>query len=1221
MNDIRADRDDILVVDDTPASLKLLHNVLSGANYRVRLATDGETALSSAKAHPPAMILLDIKMPGMDGFEVCRRLKQDERTHAIPIIFLSGLEDERDKVEAFHAGGIDYINKPIRAEEVLARVNTHLTLRHALSDLRTRNAELEVARNMLEERVRERSAELELANRKLRQQIDDHVRIVRALQESEARLNISQRLSKVGGWEYDPASGKSYWTEELYRIYELPTDPNLDHIQESLKCYRPQDQPTVREALLGARACDLELPFTTVKGKPLCVRLTAEPVYSQGKVVRVTGSLMDITERKRAEDALRAGEEKYRSLIQKLQTAVVVHAADTRVVICNSVAQALLGLTEEQMLGKTSTDPEWKFFREDGSVMPLEEYPVNRVLATRQPFKNLLASVHRPGYAEDIWVMASATPVFDADNAIEEVVVTFIDVTERLHAQEKITHLASIVESSDDAIIGETLDATIVSWNRGAERIYGYTPAEIVGRSVAMLIPFELQDEHVAIMQRLKQGKGVEHLETSRLRKDGQTIDVALTISPLRDAGGRVVGASTIARDITERKQAEAEREARRVAEASNQAKSEFLAHMSHEIRTPMNVILGMSHLALQSGLNPHQHNYVQKVHRSAESLLGIINDILDFSKIEAGHLDIEYIPFDLGDVMDSLANLLGMKAAEKRLELVFALPPSLPSALIGDPSRLAQVLINLGNNAVKFTEHGEVIVGVEVLAHDATSVRLGFEVRDTGIGITPQEKKRLFKPFTQADASTSRRYGGTGLGLAISHHLVRMMDGALGVESTPGRGSRFHFSLNFGIAMASAAEETQPPARGLNGARVLIVDDNDAAREVLVHMAGSLGMRTSPATGGRAAIEAVAEADARGEPFDLVLLDWQMPGMNGIDCARQLAGMALAHPPPTVLMITAFSSDEVASELANERLSMAAMLSKPVTPSTLLDACLQASGQPREHALRGELREEVLQSNRAALAGAHVLLVEDNPFNQELARDLLSEAHIVVQVAHNGREAIDMLERERFDAVLMDCQMPVMDGYAATRELRSRPHWRDLPIIAMTANAMVGDREKVLAVGMNDHIAKPINITEMFATLARWVRPAVAAASGGYPSTDSAPASSGVQGDEPPYRRLLERFRDRHMDFAARFEAAHEAGDMATARRLAHELKSEAGSLSASALHEAAEALEDACTNGAGWVLIDTLLADVVQHLDALIAESGALGVESAKVGRTHTD
>ena len=800
--------------------------------------------------------------------------------------------------------------------------------------------------------------------------------------------------------------------------------------------------------------------------------------------------------------------------------------------------------------------------------------------------------------------------------------------------------LNNIVENIPDMVfVKDAANLRFIRFNKAGEQLLGCPREEFIGKDVHDMFPkdeadfFALKDRAVLESRRM-----VDVPEERVHTRHGPRLVHTMKI-PILDVRGVPQFLLGISRDITEQKEADEElrrhREhledmilertaelvvAKEQADAANQAKSDFLANMSHEIRTPMNAILGMSYLALQSGLDPQQLHYVQRVHGAAESLLGIINDILDFSKIEAGKLDIEAIPFNLGDVMDGLANLVGMSAEEKGLELLFAQPPELPTALVGDPSRLGQVLLNLGFNAVKFTRSGEVAVHVTLKgeAEIGTETRIRFEVRDTGIGMTPAQQGRLFQPFSQADASTSRRYGGTGLGLAISRQLVRLMGGEIEAASTYGVGSRFYFSLRFDLQ----AEHAEPVLAGrpeLHDSRVLIVDDNAGAREILSAMCSALGLRPDTAVDGQEALGKVALADAGDEPYRVMLLDWKMPGIDGVECAYQLGRRAGGrHPTPAVLMLTAFNRADVLRRLAERHLAVGALLIKPVTPSALFDACGTVLGMAMHRQRRSTQREEAMLAHQDRLRGAHLLLVEDNAINREIALTVLNRAGIVTSVACDGQEALEMLQQQSFDGVLMDCQMPVLDGYAATRALRLQPRWRDLPVIAMTANAMVGDRDRALAAGMNDHIAKPLKVEEMFATLARWIRPlaAVDCAPPGadgqvradplasLAGVDSRAGVAAMMGDSTLYVHLLRMFRDRESNFAERFRTASSRGASEAALRMAHDLKSVTGSLAVLGVQQAAGELERACIEGEGAARIETLLQDVDRRLAPVIAE-----------------
>ncbi|MBI2733630.1 MAG: response regulator [Aquabacterium sp.] len=540
--------------------------------------------------------------------------------------------------------------------------------------------------------------------------------------------------------------------------------------------------------------------------------------------------------------------------------------------------------------------------------------------------------------------------------------------------------------------------------------------------------------------------------------------------------------------DVTARKKTEeALRAASKAAQETTRAKSAFLANMSHEIRTPMNAIIGMTHLALDDAPPDKLRQYVIKAHQAANNLLQIINDVLDMSKIEAGHLELECIDFELQDVLTHVSDVLGLPAERKGLELLFTAPPDLPSHLMGDPTRLRQILVNLGSNAIKFTDKGSVTIGLEVQHRNGQEIVLHGWVRDTGMGMSPEQQAQLFQPFNQLDASTTRRFGGTGLGLSISRQLTERMGGRLWVDSTLHQGSTFHFTLR--MSLPAGAMPMALASADWRGKHVLLVDDNADARQVLGQMAGKLGLNVDIAAGGQEALAHLQQAD---EPYDCIMLDWKMPGMDGVTCARHIRELARQRFPddnPCILLVTAFNKADALK--AAEDIPLADILTKPVTPSTLFDSLTRALAQhPATRPAPSPTLPAPARPEVPDLRGVSVLLVEDQPLNQELARELLTRAGAEVTIAQHGYEALQQLQARPsgFDCVLMDCQMPHMDGYTTTERIRSDARWQHLPIIAMTASALVSDREHALAVGMNDHVPKPLDVGQMYQVITRWI-------------------------------------------------------------------------------------------------------------------------------------
>ena len=787
-------------------------------------------------------------------------------------------------------------------------------------------------------------------------------------------------------------------------------------------------------------------------------------------VILILGWL--ITKRNRR--SLEKKEKKFRDLFEMSQDGVLLRRLDGDVFIdCNKAMLNMLGYEEKAEF--LQLGPKGIVFtrQPDGQVIDDLLEKANRVIKERRSNRFEGMFKRRDGtpiYAE---VVACLVDI-EGELTIQSVVR---DMTGRKMMEDRLRQLSSAVEASSAAIMITDHDGNITYTNPKFSELSGYEFSEIEGLNPRFLRSGEHDKTFYATMwETILTGKEWHGLLLDK-KKDGDTYWANASISAVVDEKGTITHFVCVQDDITHMKELEGELvRAKERADRASRTKSDFLARMSHEIRTPMNAILGMSHLALLTDLSEKQRDYIEKANGAAQSLLGILNDILDFSKIEADKMTVEHIVLQLDKLFDQLASVVTLAAAEKKLEILFNIDPEVPKTVHGDPLRLLQVLTNLVNNAIKFTAKGEIVVTVRRKELAGESVLLLFEVEDSGIGMKEEECLRLFQPFSQVDGSTTRKYGGTGLGLAICKRLVELMGGEIWVTSEEGKGSCFSFTIRFGYSGAEQTESFSLPIE-LQGKRALVVDDSAIARKVLGHSLEEVGLRVGVAVSGEDALQLAGLSD-----FDLILMDWDMPGMDGIETASKILSNRQCEGVK-IIMVTAFGREDIADKARSA--GMSDFLVKPVTLPVLVESIISVFGFGEGRKAGG--RKEVFLEETRPLYGSRALLVEDNELNVQVATELLETAKIHVVHAEDGQVAVEKALAEEFDIILMDLQMPNMDGLEATREIRrTKP---DVPIIAMTASAMSDERDACEKAGMNGHLAKPIEPSRLYQALLQWVK------------------------------------------------------------------------------------------------------------------------------------
>ena len=1084
---------------------------------------------------------------------------------------------------------------------------------------------LALASSLIDRRFSTQATELEYSERRYESLFSHNLDGVYTLDLAGNILSANAAATQTTGYDLEDLRGRAF--------SDLVVEEDLEQFYE---CF---------ERAAQGKPQSYELAVTNKDSRRLELIATSVPILVADRAVGLYQITQNITERKHAEREIQelnetlenrvtertaqlerqvAVSQERAQLLDLSNDTIMVLDLDGRISFWNQGAEHMYGWTKEEALGEVATELLETSF-------PGSREEIIAKLLREERWDGELVHTRRDGTA--ITVASRWSLQRDAGGEPLRILEINNDITERKKFEEELRQANERFRSAfDDAAIGMALNdphGRFVQVNPALCDILGYSEAELLSKTFRDIThPDDIELSLNRVQSMLEGEINNYQVEKRYVHADGYPVWVSLSVSSVRSDEGRPLYLVAQMQNVTKRKKIEQElRQAKEEAESANKAKSDFLANMSHEIRTPMNGVIGMTGLLLDTNLTAEQRGFAQTVRSSGENLLTIINDILDFSKIEAGKMEIETIGFDLGMVVEEAVGLFAEMAQAKGLELASLIEHDVPAALDGDPGRLAQVLTNLLGNALKFTENGEVVLRTSVVRESAAEAVLRFEVRDSGIGMTEEQSSRLFRSFTQADASTTRRYGGTGLGLAISKQLVELMGGEMGVESEPGAGSTFWFVMPFVKNSQGASITVTIPHADLHGLSTLVVDDNETNREIVRHQVVSWGISADTVEDGPRALQMLRSATNRGAPYDLAILDMQMPGMDGMELVHAIeAEPSIAMP--RLIMLTSLGRRLDAQEA--RRAGIDAYLTKPVSQSklyraiaTVMDA--QAQAEPEEKDGAHSTTQEDAQQERSPSFRARVLVAEDNAVNQKVAVKMLERLGYSADVVANGLEAAEVLSRIPYSAVLMDIQMPEMDGYEATAEIRRRERGRSrrTPIIAMTANAMQGDREKALDAGMDDYVTKPVRREDLEAALERW-------ALGEGASTDTLGVGNGSAvpyeeaegvldsavvenlrelGGSEMISELTEMFFEDTVSGLAALQAAVESSDAPTVERVAHTLKGSSGNMGARRMSAICAELEDAGACGdlvRSPGLLERLVEEYGRVCPALEAEIG---------------